>query len=85
MESFAREFTWTLTIEDEEALCGAEAVPESDADAAVATADVPPSSAAGSCGGGPSMAHLLVSYLLLMKLSTLCSGGEWPALRCASQ
>lgn len=43
------------------------------------------SSVEGSCGGGPSIAQRLVSYLLLMKLSTLCSGGACPTLRCASQ
>lgn len=38
-------------------------------------ADVLPSRMLGSDGGGPSFAHRLVSYLLRMKLSTLCSGG----------
>jgi hypothetical protein len=45
-------------------------------EAAVAGAELlPPSRVLGSDGTGPSFAHLLVSYLLLMKLSTLCSGG----------
>lgn len=45
------------------------------ADAAGAGEELPPSSVLGSDGTGPSFAHLLTSYLLRIKLSTLCSGG----------
>jgi hypothetical protein len=49
----------------------------------LAVGEAPPtcSSVAGSDGGGPSFAHLCVSYLLRIKLSTLCSGGIWPAFK----
>lgn len=43
--------------------------------AATEATEAAPSNTLGSAGGGPSLAHLLVSYLLLMNDSTLCSAG----------
>lgn len=60
---------------------GVEEVVEDDAGAALedaangAAVEVPPSRVLGSDGTGPSFAHLFTSYLLRIKLSTLCSGG----------
>ena len=53
--------------EDEDAVVGVGVV----AAAVAAAAGAVPSSTDGSSGTGPCFAHLLVSYLLLMKLSTL--------------